>query len=573
LPRRDEKPPVVLVVDKAENDRAAFGSFLEEEGYRVCLAENYKTAMAEFTAHDMDVVFLDTGLSGKSGLDVLREMKGKNHLVPVIMITGAPALDTATEALRLGAYDYIPKPIRKETLLRVAKMAARHKRIVDENEKYRVNLDAIFRSAKDGIVSVDNNLKVIEMNDAVTDICGYIRRVSLGSRFDLLPHRCSLRCLGLLKETLAGRESCDMNNIACEHSLRQGQIVSLSSTPLIDGKGGFRGALLMIRDSTRLSRLEEDLKTREKSCNIVGKSERMLTLYGLIESLAHVDTTVLITGESGTGKELVAEAIHYRGIRRDKPFVKINCSALSENLLESELFGHVKGAFTGAVRNKAGRFEKAHGGTILLDEIGDISPRMQLRLLRILQEGEFERVGESGVRKVDVRVLAATNSDLRQKIKSDEFREDLFYRLKVVEIKLPPLRERKEDIPLLVKSFIDKYNKKFMKNITGISDEVIAAFLAYPWPGNIRELEHVIEYGFILCRDYCKDRVMGLHHLPWELREEREDEAGGAEKDERTLIIEALEKTSWNKAKAARRLGISRSTIHRKISAYKIVEL
>jgi len=572
LSQRSLKTPAILVIDDEESIRFTFKSFLEDEGYRVILAGNFEEGISQFTEHGIDIVFLDILLAGKSGLEVLREIKARGSLAPVIMITGAPSIDTATEALRLGAYDYIPKPIRQEMLLRVAKMAARHKRLVDENEENRANLDAIFRSAKDGIISVDNNLTVTEINNAVTDICGYMREAALGKSFDKLEHDCNLKCAGLLRETLKNNEYCEMNNLACEHSLRQGQVVSLVSTPLVDGKGVFRGALLMIKDETRLFQLEEDLKVREKCYNIVGKSEEMLLLYDLIESLAHVDTTVLITGESGTGKELVAEAIHYRGVRHDKPFMKINCSALSENLLESELFGHVKGAFTGAVKDKAGRFEKANGGTILLDEIGDISPRMQLRLLRVLQEGEFERVGESGVRKVDVRVLAATNCDLRQKIKTGDFREDLFYRLKVVEIKLPPLRKRKEDIPLLTRNFINKYNKKFMKNISSVSDEVMEAFMIYSWPGNIRELEHVMEHAFILCRDYCKDTVIDFHHLPGELRENNEDAPAGLEKDERQTIIDALEKASWNKAKAARFLGISRSTIHRKVLIYKIVE-
>ncbi|MBT3260359.1 MAG: sigma-54-dependent Fis family transcriptional regulator, partial [Deltaproteobacteria bacterium] len=209
--------------------------------------------------------------------------------------------------------------------------------------------------------------------------------------------------------------------------------------------------------------------------------------------------TVLITGESGTGKELVAEALHYKGGRNHKPLVKVNCSALSDNLLESELFGHIKGSFTGAVKDRIGRFQMADGGTILLDEIGDMPPKIQVKLLRVLQEKTFERVGESTSIKVDVRVVACTNQALREKIEQGEFREDLYYRLNVVEICVPPLRERKEDIPFLIDHFVKKFNKNINKDIFGISTDVQKVFMDYSWPGNVREMEHALEHAFILC--------------------------------------------------------------------------
>jgi transcriptional regulator with PAS, ATPase and Fis domain len=274
-------------------------------------------------------------------------------------------------------------------------------------------------------------------------------------------------------------------------------------------------------------------------------------------------------GESGTGKELVAEALHYNGNRSHKPFVKVNCSALSENLLESELFGHVKGAFTGAVQDRVGRFQKADGGTIFLDEIGDISPRTQLQLLRVLQEREFERVGDSTPIKVDVRVVAATNQNLKEKIRRGEFREDLYYRLKVVEISMPPLRERREDIPLLVEHFLEKFNKKLSRDIVSVSSDVQKIFMEYPWPGNIRELEHTMEHAFILCRQ----KTITVNHLPSVFKEfigfktfTLED----VKVDEPHAIVQALNKTAWNKAGAARLLGISRRTIYRKMKEYKI---
>ncbi len=295
----------------------------------------------------------------------------------------------------------------------------------------------------------------------------------------------------------------------------------------------------------------------------------MQEIYSLIENLADVQTTVLITGESGTGKELAAEALHYKGIRSHKPLVKVNCSALSEGLLESELFGHVKGAFTGAVKDKLGRFQRADKGTIFLDEIGDISPRIQLRLLRVLQGMEFERVGDSTPVKVDVRVIAATNQDLSAKIRRGDFREDLFYRLKVVEINVPPLRERQEDILFLIDHFVEKFNKKFEKEIKAVSADVQKIFMDYEWPGTVRELEHTLEHAFILCRH----NTITMDHLPAHFqtssivktRVHRHEEG-----DETRKILQALEKTGGNKAKAARLLGFDRKTLYRKIEKLNI---
>jgi transcriptional regulator with GAF, ATPase, and Fis domain len=311
------------------------------------------------------------------------------------------------------------------------------------------------------------------------------------------------------------------------------------------------------------------MRDRRKFHNIIGKSEKMQAIYSLIEDLADVQTTVLILGESGTGKELVAEALHYSGGRSHKPLLKVNCSALSENLLESELFGHVKGAFTGALQDRMGRFQKADGGTIFLDEIGDVSPRIQLQLLRVLQEREFERVGDSNPIKVDVRVVAATNQNLREKVRRGEFREDLYYRLKVVEINLPPLRDRREDIPFLIKHFLKKFNKKLNKEIVAISADVQKVFMNYLWPGNVRELEHTLEHAFILCHQ----NVITVDHLPLVFKDFFETKTSSFKDlrdDESQAVIRVLEQTSWNKARAARLLGMSRRTLYRKIEEYKI---
>jgi transcriptional regulator with PAS, ATPase and Fis domain len=348
-------------------------------------------------------------------------------------------------------------------------------------------------------------------------------------------------------------------------------VVVLNSAPLVDRENQFLGAVLVVRDITRVTTLERELKERYRFQNIIGKSHKMQAIYDLLESLTETNTTVLITGETGTGKELVAEALHYNSVGPVKSFVKVNCSALAENLLESELFGHVKGAFTGAIKEKIGRFQLADGGTIFLDEIGDLSPKLQIKLLRVLQEKTFEKVGDPEPITVELRVIAATNRDLRKKIQQGEFREDLYYRLKVVEIALPPLRDRDQDIPLLVDHFCEHFNETFHKHILGVSDTVLNLFMNYPWPGNVRELEHALEHAFVVCRGHRIE----VEHVPQELRASTVPHVRLQKPllpDEAETIRQALRKTGWNKAKAARLLGIPRRTFYRKIEKYHLSE-
>jgi PAS domain S-box-containing protein len=439
-----------------------------------------------------------------------------------------------------------------------------------ELAEHRSRLEAIFRSVKDAIITVDPKLRVIEANESTEAICGIAVKEIAGKTFSQCLNRCSKSCSEVLRLTLEKKMTIKEYRVECGHQQRHQQTVSVSSSPLLDPEGKFMGAVLVIRDITLLRDLERELRERHQFQNIIGRSKKMQDTYRLLEDLANLETTVLITGESGTGKDLVARALHYSGQRAFKPFVTVNCSALAESLLESELFGHVKGAFTGAIKDKQGRFQAANGGTILLDEIGDISPLIQLKLLRVLQEKEFERVGESIPQRVDVRVIACTNKDLKEKVRKGEFRQDLYYRLKVVEVSLPPLRERLEDLPLLVDHFCRSFNERFKKNVEGISNEVLGRFMDYPWPGNVRELEHVMEHAFVLCRG----GVITLEHLPSEIRDyERTEKIAipkipvkGSRQDQE--ILNALNKTGWNKAKAARQLGISRRTIYRKISKH-----
>jgi PAS domain S-box-containing protein len=412
---------------------------------------------------------------------------------------------------------------------------------------------------------------VIEANEAVKNICGVVTEEIIGKEFVNILNQCHKSCHKILEETIRTKSTIKEYRIECRHQHQPRQVAVLTSSPFMDRDNNFMGAVLVIRDITRLTDLEQELKERHQFHNIIGKSRKMQNIYRLLKDLADTETTVLITGESGTGKELIAQALHNNSIRAFKPLVKVNCSALTETLLESELFGHVKGAFTGAIQDKKGYFQAANGGTILLDEIGDISPRIQLKLLRALEEKEFERVGDSTPVKADVRIIAATNCDMREKVRLGEFREDIYYRLKVVEVTLPPLRERLEDIPLLVNHFCNSFNKSFKKNIDGISDEVLKIFMAYPWPGNVRELEHAIEHAFVLCHG----KTIIVDHLPSEIKEYGKTQSPTPKKmsaDEQQDIFQALNKTGWNKVKAARLLGISRQTIYRKIDKYKLAE-
>lgn len=560
----------ILVVDDEETIRFAFGSFLADEGHTVATAGSYEEALAKMAESAFDLYFVDIILGDRTGLEILREAGERCPTSPVVMITGYPTLDTASRAIQQGAFDYVPKPIRQRTLLEATERALKHKALVDEKERYRSHLEAIFQSVRDGIITVDDRLVVTEVNDAARQVCG-ISRDAIGSPFASSRLPCGGKFLEILQEVLNEGKVVETQRLECQPEGRPKRVVSVVGSPLRSAQEAIAGAVLVVKDETRLDLLERDLGERRAFHNLIGKNHAMQRIYSLIEELADVPTTVLITGGTGTGKELVAAALHYRGSRSEGPFVKVNCSALTESLLESELFGHVKGSFTGAFQDKVGRFERADGGTIFLDEIGDIPPGVQARLLRVLQEKEFERVGSSLPVQVDVRIVAATNKELRERMKRGLFRDDLYYRLKVMEIRLPSLWERKEDIPLLVEHFLKKFADRFHKEIVSVSADVHNVFAQYPWPGNVRELEHALEHAFIT----CNQSTVTLDDLPAELRHFRvEEPPSGSEKTvpDREAILGALRRTGGNKAKAARLLGIGRQTIYRKIEEYGIQE-
>jgi DNA-binding NtrC family response regulator len=316
--------------------------------------------------------------------------------------------------------------------------------------------------------------------------------------------------------------------------------------------------------------LSQALEKRYSFGNILGKNSRMQEIYELISDISNTDSTVLVQGESGTGKELIARAIHFSSHRKAKPFIVANCSAYSQNLLESELFGHEKGSFTGAIRRKIGRFELAHGGTIFLDEIGEVSPPTQILLLRVLQDHRFERVGGEETLEVDVRVIAATNKNLTEEMKKGTFREDLYYRLNVIPIFVPPLRERRDDIPLLASHFLQKFSHEKGKEITGISPEVMEILLDHSWPGNVRELENVIEHAAIIAK---KDKILPKDLPQYLLQKPLPTQHLVSLQDyERSLILKTLEETNWNKHQASKRLRINRSTLYGKMRRYGLIK-
>ncbi len=540
-------------------------TFINDAGCRIwglprekIMGLNYRAYMDDSVSREFIEMYKDVYRTGKPIKNAVLTVRDKDKRKRTIEKSVSPIRN---DDGRITGFRMVTRDItdRKEAENRLA--------------EHRSRLQAIFASVKDAIITVDPELQVIEANKSTEKICGIAVKDITGQAFARSRAQCSQACQEILKQTLNKKNAVKEYLIECDHLQRLHQVVSVSSSPLLNSEGQFMGAVLVIRDMTLLRDLKRELRERNRFQSIIGRSKRMQDIYRLLEDLANLDTTVLVTGESGTGKELVARALHYSGSRSFKPFVTVNCAALAENLLESELFGHIKGAFTGAVKDKQGRFQAADKGTILLDEIGDISPMMQMKLLRVLQEKEFERVGEAGSQKVDVRVIACTNQDLKEKVQRGEFRQDLYYRLKVVEVALPPLRERLEDLPLLVDHFRNRFNERFNKNVEGLSNEVLSTFMDYTWPGNVRELEHVMEHAFVLCHG----GVITMNHLPPDIRHyERSGYSLQAKKKNKEgldaqRILEALERTGWNKAKAARLLGIGRRTIYRKIEEFQLI--
>ncbi len=450
----------ILIVDDEIDILELMQELFESKGYSAVSATNGLEALNIIKNQEPDLVLTDIRMPEMDGMQLLQIITKEHPTIPVIMVTAHGTIETAVEAMKLGAKDYILKPLRLDEILAKVERITQLNSLIKENE-YLLN--------------------------------------KLQQTYDFT--------------------------------------------------------------------------------NMIGKTDKIQTMFRLVKDVAATNTTILIRGESGTGKELIANAIHYNSARVKRPFVKVNCGVLAESLLESELFGHVRGAFTGAIKDKIGRFEMANSGTLFLDEIGDISLNMQIKLLRVLQEGEFERVGGTETIKVDVRIIAATNKDLEQAMEDKNFRQDLYYRLNVIPVDVPPLRDRKDDIQYLVKHFMDKFNKIYGKSIREVDSAAMELIEAYSYPGNIRELENLIEHILVL----DKGDVIKISDLPSYLRVQKnimgsntglpEFERGLntlVEEFERDVVIQALEKNKFNKFQTAKMLNINRSTFMSKLKKYGI---
>ena len=429
----------------------------------------------------------------------------------------------------------------------------------------------ILDSINEGVFTVDLDWHIMTFNRAAEKITGVSRQEAVGRpcseilRADVCEKDCALR------RTLSNGAPIVNATAHVVNHLGKRITVRLSTALVNDESGRVIGGVETFQDLSQIEQLQKELQERYTFEDIVGRSSAMRKLFEIVPRIAESSSTVLIEGPSGTGKELFARAIHHLSPRRNKRFVVVNCAALPDTLLESELFGHKAGAFTDARSDKPGRFVLADGGTIFLDEIGDISPAMQVRLLRVLQDRIVEPLGSVESIKVDVRIVAATNKELAQLVREGRFRDDLYYRIRVVQLKIPDLRQRREDIPLLVDYLVAKFTSLQGKDIAGVSDEVMARLMEYDYPGNVRELENIIEQAFVLCRG----GLIELHHLPPELRPFGTIGIGQIQPTSlkvmgKHLIAETLRRYHGNRGKAARELGIDASTLYRKIKALKL---
>ena len=449
--------------------------------------------------------------------------------------------------------------------------------------KKRCDEAVILDCVSDGVVTIGLDMRIRYMNRAMRELLGYDQDELVGQ-----PRSCNLLVQSnicsthdcILERAIRNREKVQNYETVIQNKDGRKIPVSLSTDLLRDEADNLIGVVETYRDLSQIKELKEKLErqgqagTREQ---LVVRSKSLQAIIDLLPQVANSKATVLIEGESGTGKELIAREIHRLSPRRDQPFVAVNCAALAEGVLESELFGHVKGAFTGALADRPGRFEVAHKGTILLDEIAEMSPMTQAKLLRVLQEEEFERVGGNKTLKIDVRVIAATNKELNRLVTEGRFREDLYYRLRVFPIKVPPLQDRRDDILPLVEHFMTRFNLKMGKHVMDIDDPTLKFLKAYDYPGNVRELENILEHCFIR----CPDRTIRLEHLPQDLLTENKREHLLSDRPlmrepalavlERKTIEETLIRTNWNYREACQFLGLSRSTLLRRIKQYGLV--
>lgn len=442
---------------------------------------------------------------------------------------------------------------------------------VSDKPDFSPQTRTILDSIADGVFTVDLEWNVTFFNKAAQEITGIPASEAIGRPCCEVfrANVCQTSCI--LRYTRETQKPVINKPIAILHASGRELPISVSTALLRNEKDEIIGGVETFRDLSLVETLRKEIDRRYRFQDIISQSPFMQRIFSILPDVAQSESTVLIQGESGTGKELLSRAIHDLSPRAKGPFVPVNCGALPDNLLESELFGHVAGAFTDAKKNRLGRFALAEGGTLLLDEIGDISPALQVRLLRVLEERCYEPLGSSKSVRADVRIIAASNKDLASLVEKGTFRKDLYYRINVVRLELPSLAQRKEDIPLLAEHFIEKLNGIRNRKILGLSHEATALLMHHHWPGNIRELENAIEYAFILCRN----GFIGPEHLPQHLRQNRTitpDVVGMTLFDhEKRVVREALERNNWRKMATARELGIDKNTLRRKIKRLGII--
>ncbi len=451
-------------------------------------------------------------------------------------------------------------------------------KMTKEKDTWDAVNEIILESISDGVFTVNHNWRIVTFNRAAEEITGTSRKEAIG-RYCWEVFRSNM-CEGdcPLKRTMREGKPFVSSFTYIINNEQQRIPIEVSTSLLKSGDGEILGGVETFRDHSVVEELKKELSSSYQVGDMVSRSPAMMRMFSILPQVAESDSTVLIQGETGTGKEVTASALHNLSTRKDQPFIAVNCGALPDSLLESELFGYKAGAFTGATKDKQGLFGAASGGTILLDEIGDTSSAFQVRLLRVLEEKEFQPLGSVTRVKTDVRIIAATNCDLEQMVAEGTFRRDLFYRINIIRFQLPPLRERREDIPLLVERFITKLNHLKNRQIRDVNSAAMALLLNHNYPGNIRELENIIEHGFVL----CNSRQIELSHLPVYLheavakgkvsgsKETRRPVKNSLQSAEGQAILEALARNNNNRQAAARELGIHKSTLFRKIKKYNI---
>jgi PAS domain S-box-containing protein len=447
-----------------------------------------------------------------------------------------------------------------------------------KNQKIEAQLiysNTILDSLAEGVFTVDENMRITSFNRAAQEITGIKKEKAIGQfcfevlKANICERSCALKC-----SLKTGNQTIDKHVTILRSDGREIP-VSISTSVLRNEERKFMGGVESFRDLSTIEELKKEINKSYTFEDIVSKNHKILQIFDILPIISQSESTVLIQGASGTGKELFARAVHKLSERKDGPFVAINCGALPDTLLESELFGYVKGAFTDAKKDKPGRFALAKGGSIFLDEVESLPSAVQVKLLRVLQEREYEPLGATESVKADVRLIAATKEDLAKLVKKNTFRDDLFYRLNVVKIYLPPLIKRREDIPILVRYFIERFNRRMGKSIIDVASDVMEVLMQYDYPGNVRELENIIEHCFVM----CQDNEIKLNHLPPELpvrdKEILKEETGTSlppfQEAERRLILETLEKNNRNRLKTAQKLNLHRTTLYRKMKKYNLI--